>query len=95
MERDMQKIIETLQKHEADTDLLSDVMVMILNNQIETAKSTKKALLTAREHIESNDETTQQQIYIIKDFVVMLAEKITKLEAKSWTIPLLKKVIGN
>tara|TARA_R100000234_G_C4968611_1_gene165106 strand:+ start:147 stop:398 length:252 start_codon:yes stop_codon:yes gene_type:complete len=83
MERDMQKIIETLQKHEADTDLLSDVMVMILNNQIETAKSTKKALLTAREHIESNDETTQQQIYIIKDFVVMLAEKITKLEAKS------------
>jgi len=79
----MQKIIETLQKHEADTDLLSDVMVMILNNQIETAKSTKKALLTAREHIESNDETTQQQIYIIKDFVVMLAEKITKLEAKS------------
>ena len=43
MERDMQKIIETLQKHEADTDLLNDVMVMLLNNQIEVAKSTKKA----------------------------------------------------
>tara|TARA_R100001463_G_scaffold73594_1_gene127414 strand:- start:93 stop:344 length:252 start_codon:yes stop_codon:yes gene_type:complete len=82
MERDMQKIIETLQKHEADTDLLNDVMVMLLNNQIEVAKSTKKALLTAREHIENNDETTQQQIDIIRDFVVMLAEKITKLEAK-------------
>ena len=82
MERDMQKIIETLKKHEADTDLLNDVMVMLLNNQIEVAKSTKKALLTAREHIENNDETTQQQIDIIRDFVVMLAEKITKLEAK-------------
>ena len=82
MERDMQKIIETLQKHEADTDLLNDVLVMLLNNQIEVAKSTKKALLTAREHIENNDETTQQQIDIIRDFVVMLAEKITKLEAK-------------
>ena len=79
----MQKIIETLQKHEADTDLLNDVMVMLLNNQIEVAKSTKKALLTAREHIENNDETTQKQIDIIRDFVVKLAEKITKLEAKS------------
>ena len=82
MERDMKKVIETLQKHEADTDLLNDVMVMLLNNQIETAKNTKKALLVAREHIENNDETTQQQIDIIRDFVVMLAEKITKLEAK-------------
>ena len=82
MERDIKNIIETLQKHEADTDLLNDVMVMLLNNQIEVAKSTKKALLTAREHIENNDETTQQQIDIIRDFVVMLAEKITKLEAK-------------
>jgi len=82
MERDMQKVIETLQKHEADTDLLNDVMVMILTNQIETAKSTKKALLVARELIENNDETTQQQIDLIKDFVVKLAEKITKLEAK-------------
>ncbi len=82
MERDTQKIIETLQKHEADTDLLNDVMVMLLNNQIETAKSTKKALLTAREHIEHNDETTQKQIDIIRDFVVILAEKITKLEGK-------------
>ena len=81
MERDIKNIIETLQKHEADTDLLNDVMVMLLNNQIETAKSTKKALLVAREHIENNDETTQQQIDIIKDFVVMQAEKITKLEA--------------
>ena len=82
MERDMKKVIETLQKHEADTDLLNDVMVMLLNNQIETAKSTKKALLTARKHIENNDETTQQQIDIIRDFVVVLAEKITKLEGK-------------
>ena len=77
MERDMQKIIETLQQHEADTDLLSDVMVMILTNQIETAKSTKKALLVARELIENNDETTQQQIDLIKNFVVKLAEKIS------------------
>ena len=84
MERDIKKIIETLQKHEADTDLLNDVMVMLLNNQIEVAKNTKKALLTAREHIENNDETTQKQIDIIRDFVVMLAEKITKLEAKLW-----------
>ena len=82
MERDMQKIIETLQKHEADTDLLNDVMVMLLNNQIETAKSTKKALLGAKENIENNFETTQKQIDIIRDFVVQLAEKITKLEAK-------------
>jgi len=82
MERDMKKVIETLQKHEADTDLLNDVMVMLLNNQIETAKSTKKALLVARELIENNDETTQRQIDLIKDFVVKLAEKITKLEAK-------------
>ena len=82
MERDMQKVIETLQQHEADTDLLSDVMVMILTNQIETAKSTKKALLVSRELIENNDETTQQQIDLIKDFVVKLAEKITNLEAK-------------
>ena len=78
----MQKIIETLQKHEADSDLLNDVMVMLLNNQIETAKSTKRALLTARQLIENNDETTQQQIDIIRDFVVMLAEKITQLEGK-------------
>jgi len=55
---------------------------MILINQIEAAKSTKKALLVARELIENNDETTQQQIDLIKDFVVKLAEKITKLEAK-------------
>lgn len=82
MERDMQKVIETLQQHEADTDLLSDVMVMILTNQIEAAKSTKKALLVSRELIENNDETTQQQIDLIKNFVVKLAEKITQLEAK-------------
>ena len=83
MERDMQKVIETLQQHEADTDLLNDVMVMLLTNQIETARSTKKALLTTREIIEDNDKTTQKQIDIIRDFVVKLAEKITKLEAKS------------
>ena len=82
MERDMQKVIETLQQHEADTDLLSDVMVMILNNQKEIAKSTKKTLLVSRELIENNDETIQHQINIIKDFVVKLAEKITQLEAK-------------
>tara|TARA_R100000329_G_scaffold110991_1_gene91087 strand:+ start:380 stop:631 length:252 start_codon:yes stop_codon:yes gene_type:complete len=82
MERDMQKVIETLQQHEADTDLLSDVMVMLLTNQIEAAKSTKKALLVSRELIENNDETIQQQINIIKDFVVKLAEKITNLEDK-------------
>ena len=83
MERDIKNIIETLQKHEADTDLLNDVMVMLLTNQIETARSTKKALLSAKENIENNFETTQKQIDIIRDFVVKLAEKITKLEAKS------------
>ena len=82
MERDIKNIIETLQKHEADTDLLNDVMVMLLTNQIETARSTKKALLSAKENIENNSETTQKQIDIIRDFVVILAEKITKLEAK-------------
>jgi len=82
MERDIKNIIETLQKHEADTDLLNDVMVMLLNNQIEVAKNTKNALLTARENIENNNETTQKQIDIIRDFVVKLAEKITKLEGK-------------
>ena len=82
MERDIKNIIETLQKHEADTDLLNDVMVMLLTNQIETARSTKKALLSAKENIENNFETTQKQIDIIRDFVVQLAEKITKLEAK-------------
>ena len=82
MERDIKNIIETLQKHEADTDLLNDVMVMLLNNQIETARSTKKALLTSREIIEDNDKTLQKQIDIIRDYVVMLAEKITKLEGK-------------
>ena len=82
MERDMQKVIETLQQHEADTDLLSDVMVMVLTNQIEAAKSTKKALLVSSELIKNNDETTQQQIYLIKELVIKLAEKITKLEDK-------------
>ena len=82
MERDIKNIIETLQKHEADTDLLNDVMVMLLTNQIETARSTKKALLSAKENIENNFETTQKQIDIIRDFVVKLAEKITKLEGK-------------
>lgn len=82
MERDIKNIIETLQKHEADADLLNDVMVMLLTNQIETTRSTKKALLSAKENIENNFETTQKQIDIIRDFVVQLAEKITKLEAK-------------
>ena len=82
MDRQIQKVIETLQQHEADTDLLSDVMVMILNNQKEIAKSTKKTLLVSRELIENNEETTQQQINLIKDFVVKLAEKITNLEDK-------------
>ena len=81
MERDTQKIIETLQQHEADTDLLSDVLVMLLNNQIETAKSTKKALLDIKELTDEKDNKTGQQIQIIRDFVVELAEKITKLEA--------------
>tara|TARA_R100001443_G_scaffold87109_2_gene93673 strand:+ start:226 stop:483 length:258 start_codon:yes stop_codon:yes gene_type:complete len=81
MERDTQKIIETLQQHEADTDLLSDVLVMLLNNQIETAKSTKKALLDIKELTDEKDNMTRQQIQIIRDFVVELAEKITKLEA--------------
>ena len=82
MERDIKNIIETLQKHEADTDLLNDVMVMLLNNQIETARNTKKALLIGKETIENNFETTQKQIDLIRDFVVKLGEKITKLEGK-------------
>ena len=45
MERDIKNIIETLQKHEADADLLNDVMVMLLTNQIETTRSTKKSII--------------------------------------------------
>ena len=42
MERDLKKIIETLQKHEADNVLLNDVLLMLLNNQINSTKATKK-----------------------------------------------------
>ena len=53
MERDMKKIIETLQSHEADNALINDVLVMILNNQIQSTRTTKNCLLEIKENIEA------------------------------------------
>ena len=72
MERDMKKIIETLQSHEADNALINDVLVMILNNQIQSTKTTKNCLLEIKENIESERTNKNKAIEIIKDFVVDL-----------------------
>ena len=82
MERDMQKIIETLQKHEADNVLLNDVLLMLLNNQINSTKATKKALLQIKENVNSERTNNSEAINIIKNFVVDLAERLIVLEGK-------------
>ena len=82
MERDMKKIIETLQSHEADNALINDVLVMILNNQIQSAKTTKNCLLEMKENIEAERTNKNKAIEIIKDFVVDIAERLIVLERK-------------
>ena len=82
MERDMKKIIETLQAHEADNALINDVLVMILNNQIQSTKTTKNCLLEIKENIESERTNKNKAIEIIKDFVVDMAERLIVLEKK-------------
>ncbi len=82
MERDMEKIIETLQAHEADNALINDVLVMILNNQIQSTKTTKNCLLEIKENIEAERTNKNKAIEIIKDFVVDLAERLIVLEKK-------------
>tara|TARA_Y100001956_G_scaffold75159_1_gene82852 strand:+ start:819 stop:1070 length:252 start_codon:yes stop_codon:yes gene_type:complete len=82
MERDMKKIIETLQAHEADNALINDVLVMILNNQIQSAKTTKNCLLEMKENIEAERTNKNKAIEIIKDFVVDIAERLIVLEKK-------------
>ena len=82
MERDMKKIIETLQAHEADNALINDVLVMILDNQIQSAKTTKNCLLEIKENIEAERTNRNKAIEIIKDFLVDLAERLIVLEKK-------------
>ena len=82
MERDLQKVLETLQSHEADNALINDVLVMILNNQIQSAKTTKNCLLEMKENIEAERTNKNKAIEIIKDFVVDIAERLVVLERK-------------
>ena len=82
MERDIKKIIETLQAHEADNALINDVLVMILNNQIQSTKTTKNCLLEIKENIEAERTNKNKAIEIIKDFVVDIAERLIVLERK-------------
>ena len=86
MERDLKKIIETLQKHEADNVLLNDVLLMLLNNQINSTKATKKALLQITENVKSERTNNTEAINIIKNFVVDLAERLIVLERKLWNL---------
>lgn len=82
MERDMKKIIETLQAHEADNALINDVLVMILNNQIQSTKTTKNCLLEIKENIEAERTNKNKAIELIKDFIVDIAERLIVLEKK-------------
>ena len=82
MERDLQKVLETLKSHEADNDLLNDVLLMILTNQIESLRSTKNAVSSLKENISEERAITQNQIEIIRDFVADLAERLIVLEKK-------------
>ena len=79
MERDMKKIIETLQAHEADNALINDVLVMILDNQIQSAKTTKNCLLEIKENIEAERTNRNKAIEIIKDFLVDIVERLVIL----------------
>jgi len=82
MERDLQKVLETLKSHEADNELLNDVLLMILTNQIESLRSTKNAVSSLKENITEERAITQNQIEIIRDFVADLAERLVVLEKK-------------
>jgi len=82
MERDLQKVLETLKSHEADNELLNDVLLMILTNQIESLRSTKNAVSSLKENISEERTITQNQIEIIRDFVADLAERLIVLEKK-------------
>ena len=82
MERDLKKVLETLKSHEADNELLNDVLLMILTNQIESLRSTKNAVSSLKDNITEERAITQNQIEIIKDFVADLAERLIVLEKK-------------
>ena len=82
MERDLKKVLETLKSHEADNELLNDVLLMLLMNQIESIKSTKNAIISMKENITEERAITQSQIETIKDFVADLAERLIVLEKK-------------
>ena len=82
MERDLQKVLETLKSHEADNELLNDVLLMILTNQIESLRSTKNAVSSLKENISEERTITQNQIEIIRDFIADLAERLIVLEKK-------------
>ena len=82
MERDLQKVLETLKSHEADNELLNDVLLMILTNQIESLRSTKNAVSSLKENISEERTITQNQIEIIRDFVADLAERLIVSEKK-------------
>ena len=82
MERDMKKIIETLQANEADNAFLNDVLLMTLTNQIESLKTTKNAVVSIEENLMKQTTLNQNQIEIMKDFIVDLAERLIVLEKK-------------
>ena len=83
MERDLKKVLETLKSHEADNELLNDVLLMILTNQIESLRSTKNAVKSIKDNIIEERTITQSQIETIRDFVADLAERLIVLEKKS------------
>tara|TARA_B100001094_G_scaffold101932_1_gene98093 strand:- start:475 stop:726 length:252 start_codon:yes stop_codon:yes gene_type:complete len=82
MERDLQKVLETLKSHEADNELLNDVLLMILTNQIESLKGTKYAVSSLKDALIEERTMTQNQIEIIRDFVANLTERLVVLEKK-------------
>ena len=82
MERDLKKVLETLKSHEADNELLNDVLLMLLMNQIESIKSTKNAVISMKENITEERAITQSQIETIRDFVADIAERLIVLEKK-------------
>lgn len=82
MERDIKKIIETLQAHEADNAFLNDILLMTLTNQIESIKTTKNAVVSIEDNLIKQTTLNQNQIEIMKDFIIDLAERFTALEKK-------------
>ena len=78
MERDLQKILETLKRHEADNTFLNDICVMLLTNQIDQLRTTKKTIKATIEDIKH----IQEDLKSIKDFVVVLSERVIAMEKK-------------